>query len=291
MSGADSPGDCAQNVPNDGRVTAPGDPRPIGIFDSGVGGVSVLREVRRSLPAEDIVYVADSAYAPYGDKPALFITQRSAIITDYLIGQGAKALVVACNTATGVSVDELRRRHAFPIVAIEPAIKPAMSLTRSGVVGVLATRQTLASERFGKLVERLRGEAAGIRVVTQACPGLVEHIEQGGAEADTRALLARFVSPLLAAGVDTIVLGCTHYPLIADAIQEVAGAGVSLVDPAEAVARELRRRLADGGLLAPASRVGALRFCTSGQASLLFDQLARVGIEVAQPQVVHCDLA
>jgi glutamate racemase len=267
-----------------------GDPRPIGIFDSGVGGVSVWREVRRCLPSEDIVYVADSAHAPYGDKPAAFIAQRSAIITDFLIAQGAKALVVACNTATGIAVDELRRRHAFPIVAIEPAIKPAMSLTRSGVVGVLATSQTIASERFGRLVQRVRAETPGTEVMTQACPGLVEQIERGETTGETRALVARYVSPLLAAGADTIVLGCTHYPLIAGTIQSVAGDSVTLVDPAEAVARELRRRLAERGLLALPDRTGTLRFCTSGSAAQLFEQLSRVGIEVPQPQVVHCDL-
>jgi glutamate racemase len=266
-----------------------GDPRPIGIFDSGVGGVSVLREVRRCLPSEDVVYVADSAHAPYGDKSAAFITQRSAIITEFLITQGAKALVVACNTATGIAVDELRRRHAFPIVAIEPAIKPAMALTRSGVVGVLATSQTLASDRFARLVERVRREAPAVDVVTQACSGLVEQIEQGDA-ASTRALVARCVAPLLAAGADTIVLGCTHYPLIAETIQSVAGTGVTLVDPASAVARELRRRLDERRLLAPVERMGTLRFCTSGPAAQLVEQLSRVGIEVPRAQVVHCEL-
>jgi glutamate racemase len=269
---------------------SPGDPRPLGVFDSGVGGVSVLREVRRALPSEDIVYVADSAHAPYGDKSAAFITQRSAIITELLIAEGAKALVVACNTATGIAVDELRRRHAFPIVAIEPAIKPAMALTRSGVVGVLATSQTLASERFSTLVKRLRRDTPGIEVVAQACPGLVERIEQGNAASDLRALVTRYVSPLLAARADTIVLGCTHYPLIAETIQAVAGADVTLVDPAGAVARELRRRLDDRGLLASTGHAGTVRFYTSGPATQLFEQLSRLGIEVAQPQVVHCDL-
>jgi glutamate racemase len=250
----------------------------------------VLREIRRCLPSEDVLYVADSAHAPYGDKPAAFITQRSAIISDFLIGHGAKALVVACNTATGIAVDQLRHRHTFPIVAIEPAIKPAMSLTRTGVVGVLATSQTLASERFRRLVERLRSETPGIDVVTQACPGLVEQIEEGRTATGIRALVGRFVEPLLAADVDTIVLGCTHYPLIAGTIQAAAGEDVRLVDPAEAVARELRRRLGERGLLAPANRTGTVRFCTSGSSTQLRDQLSGLGIKAEESQVVHCDL-
>jgi glutamate racemase len=291
MTGADPRFGSAQDATSLSRGTALGDPRPIGIFDSGVGGVSVLREVRRCLPAEDIVYVADSAHAPYGDKPAEFIRQRSLIISDFLIARGAKALVVACNTATGIAVDELRRRHALPIVAIEPAIKPAMSLTQTGVVGVLATSQTLASERFGTLVQRLRAEMPGVEAVTQACPGLVEQIEKGQTAGETRALVAHYLEPLLAAGADTIVLGCTHYPLIAGTIQSVAGPGVRLVDPAEAVARELRRRLDERGLLAPADRAGTLRYCTSGLASQLFEQLSRLGVEVSEAQAVHCDLS
>jgi glutamate racemase len=294
MMEGEPPVDSAEGEPSISRGTAPSDrrpeSRPIGIFDSGVGGISVLREIRRCLPAEAIIYVADSAHAPYGDKPAAFITQRSAIITQFLIAQGAKALVVACNTATGIAVDELRRNHAFPIVAIEPAIKPAMSMTRSGVVGVLATSRTIASNRFGKLVDRLRGEMPGVTVVAQACPGLVEQIEQGQTAGDAQALVSRCLSPLLAAGADTIVLGCTHYPLIAETIQSVAGAHVTLVDPAEAVARELRRRLDERGLLVSTERIGTLRFCTSGSAAQLLEQLTRLAVEVSPAQVVHCDL-
>jgi glutamate racemase len=236
--------------------------RPIGVFDSGVGGVSVLREIRRVLPAEDLIYLADSAYTPYGDRPAAVITERSIAMVTLLEREGVKAVVVACNTATGIAVDALRARFTMPIVAIEPAVKPAAARTRSGVVGVLATTQTLASERFSKLVETY---AAGVRVVTQPSPGLVERVESGElSTAPTRSLVEQYVRPLLASGADTIVLGCTHYPFLADVIQDVAGPDVAVIDPAVAVARELRRRLEASGLLAAAARAGTERFWTTG---------------------------
>ena len=171
-------------------------------------------------------------------------------------------MVVACNTATGIAVDALRASFTLPIVAIEPAVKPAAARTRSGVVGVLATTQTLASERFSKLVET---HAAGVRVVTQPAPGLVERVEAGElSTAATRALVEQYVRPLVDSGADTIVLGCTHYPFLSAVIQDVAGTSITVIDPAVAVARELRRRLEAGGLLAPEARVGRERFWTTG---------------------------
>ena len=149
---------------------------PIGVFDSGVGGLSVLREIRRALPHERLLYVADSLHAPYGERDEDFIATRADAIVDFLVAQGAKAIVIACNTATAVAVAALRSRHALPIVAIEPALKPAASLTRSGVVGVMATRQTLASDAFRRLAER---HAPDVRLVLEPCPGLVEQIERG----------------------------------------------------------------------------------------------------------------
>jgi glutamate racemase len=236
--------------------------RPIGVFDSGVGGISVLREIRRELTAEDILYVADSAHAPYGDRSAEFVRERALAIVARLVEARVKAVVVACNTATGLAVDALRARYDLPIVAIEPAVKPAALHTRSGVIGVLATTQTLASERFAKLVGT---HATAVRVVTQAAPGLVEQVEAGELSSDaTRALVRRYVRPLLDQGADTIVLGCTHFPFVGPVIAEVSGPGVRIIDPAVAVARELRRRLQAADLLASDERVGGERFWTTG---------------------------
>ena len=248
--------------------------RPIGVFDSGVGGVSVLREIRRELPAEDLIYLADSAYTPYGDRSAALITERSIAMVTLLEREGVKAVVVACNTATGIAVDTLRARFTLPIVAIEPAVKPAASTTRSGVVGVLATTQTLASERFSKLVD---AHAAGVRVMTQPSPGLVEVVEAGElSTASTRSLIERYVRPLLDQGADTIVLGCTHYPFVSDVIRDVAGPSVSLIDSAGPVARELRRRLQVNGLLTTEPRTGTETFWTTGfpeQVAAVIEQL------------------
>jgi glutamate racemase len=257
--------------------------RPVGVFDSGVGGVSVLREIRRELPAEDLVYLADSAYTPYGDRLPAVITERSIAMVALLEREGVKAVVVACNTATGIAVDTLRATFALPMIAIEPAVKPAAAQTRSGVVGVLATTQTLASERFSKLVGT---HAAGVRVVTQAAPGLVERVELGElSTAATRALIEQYVKPLVDNGADTIVLGCTHYPFLSTVIQDVAGPAVTVIDPAVAVARELRRRLHAGGLLAPQGRVGSERFWTTGaaeQSQRVLAQLWGKSIEVTR---------
>ena len=238
------------------------DVRPIGVFDSGVGGLSVLREIRRELPAEDLIYVADSGYAPYGDRPEDYVRGRAIAIMEFLRAQNVKAVVVACNTATGIAVDALRARYAEPIVAIEPAVKPAAARTRSRVVGVLATTQTLAGQKFAKLVSTHAGD---VEVLTQACPGLVEQVEHGDfMSASTRSLVEQYLRPMLDKGADTIVLGCTHYPFVSDAIRDVAGPGVNLIDSAGPVARELHRRLEANGLLAAEPRIGAETFWTTG---------------------------
>ena len=235
---------------------------PVGVFDSGVGGLSVLREIRRELPYENLLYLADSAHAPYGDRPAPFVVERSRAIVDFLLKEGAKAIVVACNTATAVAVDALRVTFTQPIVAIEPAVKPAAASTRSGVVGVLATTNTLASAKFARLVDQY---AAGATVLTQACPGLVEQVESGELDTGrTRTLVQRYVDPLLEEGADTLVLGCTHFPFLTQVIQEIAGPHVAVIDPAVAVARELRRRLLTAGLLSESKRAGREQFWTTG---------------------------
>lgn len=238
------------------------DDRPIGVFDSGIGGLSVLKAIRSELPAEDVMYVADSGYAPYGDRPREFIEQRSLVIAAFLVERGVKALVVACNTATGAAVETLRATLTIPVVAMEPAVKPAALRTKTGVIGVLATTSTLSSPKFLELVGK---HARDVQLLIQPCPGWVEMVESGEVEGPrAKALVERFVRPLLEKGADTLVLGCTHYPFLRRTIEDVAGPGVALVDPAVPVAREVRRRLEVGRLLKSADRIGTEEFWSSG---------------------------
>lgn len=245
------------------------DEAPIGVFDSGVGGLSVLREIRARLPQESLLYLADSGHVPYGEKSPDFIRERCRVIAEFLLELGAKALVVACNTATAAGVADLRERYpALTVVGMEPAVKPAAQATRSGVVGVLATTGTLKSAKFAALLDRF---ASDVRVITQPCPGLVECIEAGELESPgTRALLAGFVQPLLEEGCDTLILGCTHYPFVKPLLREMVPSGVVLVDTGAAVARHLETLLVARGLLA--SGPARVRFWSSGDPS----RLARV---------------
>ncbi len=222
---------------------------PVGVFDSGVGGLSVLGEIRALLPAESLLYVADSAHVPYGDKSPEFIRARSLAIAEFLLAQGAKALVLACNTATAAAIADLRSVYPqVPIIGMEPAVKPAAAATQTGVVGVLATTGTLKSAKFAALLDRF---ASDVRVITQPCPGLVEQIESGALRStETRELLNAWVQPLLAEGCDTLILGCTHYPFIKPLLRELLPANVSLIDTGAAVARQLRRVLSEHELLA-----------------------------------------
>lgn len=216
--------------------------RAIGVFDSGVGGLSVLHHIRRILPSERLIYVADSGHVPYGDKSAPYIEARSQAISRFLLAQGADAIVIACNTATAAAAHSLRVRYShLPIIGMEPAVKPAVAATQSGVVGVLATVGTLESARFAALLEKYAGN---VKIITQGCPGLVEQVERGNLSgADTRKLIERYSAPLLAQGADTLILGCTHYPFLAPLIREVVGSGITLVDTGEAVARQVQRRI------------------------------------------------
>jgi len=254
---------------------------PIGVFDSGVGGLSVLHEIRRELPGEDLLYVADSGHAPYGDKSTQLIEARVIAIVEFLLSQRAKAIVVACNTATGVAIQMLRARFTVPIIAMEPAVKPAAAHTQSGVIGVLATSRTIASNNFAKLHERF---GADVKILMQACPGLVEQVEAGNLSGDkTRALIEQYVLPLLEQRADTIVLGCTHYPFLAPLISEIAGPTVAIIDPSPAIARELRRRLTTANLLSTVSRAGTERFWSSAapdRAQTIISQLWQVDVEV-----------
>jgi glutamate racemase len=254
---------------------------PIGVFDSGVGGLSVMREIRRELPGENLLYVADSAHAPYGEKSSEFIEDRSIAIIEFLIGRQAKAIVVACNTATGAAVASLRSKFSIPIVAMEPAVKPAVANTQSGVVGVLATSRTLSSHNFVKLFNRF---GAQVEILMQACPGLVEQVEVGDLTGDkTRKLLEQYLFSLLHRGADTIVLGCTHYPFLIALIKDIAGPGVRVIDPSAAVARELRRRLSDSNLLSNLTDAGFDQFWTSHKpekVQSVISQLWEANVEV-----------
>ena len=247
---------------------------PIGIFDSGVGGLSILRHVRAQLPHEHLLYVADTGFAPYGDKSEDVVAERSLAVARFLVAQGAKALVVACNTATISAVKLLRESFPdMPIVGVEPGLKPAAAASRNGKVGVLATERTLAGAKFLALRDQISA-ATGAEFLLQGCRGLVDQIELGDAEA-TRQLLRHYITPLLEQGADTLVLGCTHYPLVQASIEDViahSGArGIGLVDTGEAVARQLVRLLDAGQMLrsADATEAAQLHAYTSASAAAL----------------------
>lgn len=235
---------------------------PIGVFDSGVGGLSVFQRIRADLPREALLYVADSGHAPYGNKSAEIITRRAFAITEFLLEQDAKAVVVACNTATAAAIAPLRAHFSLPIIGVEPALKPAVAETRSGVVGILATSNTVRSDKFAALLDQ-HGHRA--RVMVQPCPGLADCVEHGELSGShPHALLERYLEPLLAAGADTLVLGCTHYPFLIPLIQRLVGPDVAILDPSPAVARQLHRRLEAAHLLVDDHAVGGERYFTSG---------------------------
>jgi glutamate racemase len=225
---------------------------PIGIFDSGVGGLSVLRHIRAELPNEHLLYFADSGFAPYGDKPEEVVAERVLAIAAFLVEHGVKALVVACNTATVAAIKLLRERYpTIPIVGVEPGLKPGAAASRNGIVGVLATEGTLSGEKFLLLRDQIVLET-GTRFLLQPCVGLADQIEFGEMDSeDTSAMLARYIEPLLKEGADTLVLGCTHYPLVRASIEHVIARvttrQVALIDTGDAVARQLARLLTTAG--------------------------------------------
>lgn len=234
---------------------------PVGVFDSGLGGLSVLQHARNLLPGENFLYIADSGHAPYGERSADWIRARSLTLGQFLIDRGAKALLIACNTATAAAAQTLRECWpALPIIGMEPAVKPAAAATRSGVVGVLATTGTLASARFAALLDTFGRD---IRVVTRPGTGLVEAVERGDLDTTaTRTLVASHIEPLIAEGSDVIVLGCTHYPFLRTAIEQASGPGVRVIDTGASVARQLARKLEEAGLLSTRTR-GTERFWSS----------------------------
>ena len=248
---------------------------PIGVFDSGAGGLSVLRELRRLLPHEAFEYIADTAHVPYGPKSAHYIRQRSRCLAEFLVEQRqVKALVVACNTATAAAIDYLRQHLACPIIGIEPAVKPAVAATRNGVVGVLATTGTLRSARFAALLGQFARE---VRVVTQPCPGLVEQVEAGELHSSaTRALLQDYLQPIQAAGADTLILGCTHYPFLRPLLAQLLAPEVAVIDTGAAVARRLQQQLALHQLLNSSTVKGQCQYWSSGVPQTLERLLAQL---------------
>ena len=268
----------------------------IGVFDSGVGGLSVLRHVRAALPAEDLVYFSDAGFAPYGDKPEAVIVERALAIAAFLRQAGATALVVACNTATAAAIEAIRTLYpSLVTVGVEPGLKPAAALSAARTVGVLATAATLASRRFAQLHAEIAA-ASGVRFLLQPCPGLADQVETGALDAGaTVRLVERFVHPLLAQGADTLVLGCTHYPFVQPLIVTAAlryrvAAGlapspaVQLVDTGVAVARQLGAVLRQNGALHSPGVPGRLTAVTTGSCSTLaqaFQRLLSLDVPVA----------
>jgi glutamate racemase len=234
---------------------------PIGVMDSGVGGISVLKHMHALMPHENFIYFADSHYAPYGNKSMQEITQRCIKITDYLISRQAKTIVVACNTATAAAISTLRQQYTRPIIGMEPAVKPAAAATKNGVVGVLATVGTLKSAQFAALLAHYGKD---IQVITQACEGLVECVENGEIHNEnTKKLIAQYCLPLLKAGADTIVLGCTHYPFLRDIIIEIVGQDITLIDTGAAVAAQVQRQLENNHLTKSGSEQASIEFSTN----------------------------
>jgi len=241
---------------------------PIGIFDSGVGGLSVLKQIRLQMPTESVLYFADQGHVPYGPRGLVEVRMFSEQITRFLLGMGVKLIVVACNAASAAALQYLRQ--TFPetaFVGMEPAVKPAAESTHSGVVGVLATPATFQGALYASVVERF---ASGVTILQDTCPGLVGQIEAGELDsAATRAILEKALRPMLAQGIDTIVLGCTHYPFVIPMIKQIVGPQVRVIDPDPAVASQAARLLDRAGLRDTGSRSGDMRFFTSGEAARL----------------------
>jgi len=239
----------------------------VGVFDSGVGGLSVLRAIRRQLPGVRALYVADQAHVPYGPRPVAEVRVFSEGIARYLLARGARLIVVACNAASAGALHHLREiLPRVPFVGMEPAVKPAAETTRTGKVGVLATPATFQGALFASVVERF---ANGVELFTHTCPGLVAQIEAGNLDgAQTRTILEDALRPMLSEGIDTVVLGCTHYPFVIPLIQQIVGPGVRVIDPAPAVARQAGRVLAQtasDAMAGSSGGTGSVRAVTSGE--------------------------
>lgn len=242
------------------------DSRPIGVFDSGLGGLTVLREIRALLADEPFLYVADQAHAPYGERSLEEILRFLRAIVRFFLSQEVKLIVLACNTASAAALHPLRQEFSLPFVGMEPAVKPAAETTKTGRVGVLATAATFQGKPFASVVERF---ANGVEVYTCPCPGLVEWIEtHEGESPELMRMLSSWIEPLREKGIDKLVLACTHYPLVRQTIEKIAGPSIEVIDPAPAVARQVSRVLDREGLRVPpsasSSSLSCSRFFTTG---------------------------
>jgi glutamate racemase len=248
---------------------------PIGIFDSGVGGISVLRAIREQMPNESVIYFGDQGHIPYGPRPMEQIRSFSEAITNFLLEQNAKIIVVACNTASAAALKYLREK--FPdvqFVGMEPAVKPAAEQTQTGKVGVLATPATFQGALYASVVERF---ANGVELFQNTCNGLVQQIEQGSLEGEeTRKILEDALLPMLEKNIDTVVLGCTHYPFVIPLIQQIVGDNVRVIDPAPAVARQVKRLLEATGIRSHSQSKGDVKFYTSGEPEILKSMLPKL---------------
>jgi glutamate racemase len=257
------------------------DKRPIGIFDSGIGGLSVLKEINALLPSEDILYFADQAHVPYGSRSLDQVRQLSEEITRFLKFQQTKVVIVACNTASAASLHYLRTIFPdIPIIGMEPAVKPAAERTTSGIVGVLATPATFQGELFTSVVDRY---AEGIQVLQSTLPGLVERIESGDLESlEIKEILRKGIQPLLERGVDQLVLGCTHYPFVLPVIRSLSGDQVEVIDPSPAIARRTHQVLADQQALSKVDQPGEIEYITSADPNVFMSTLELLGIPTGE---------
>jgi len=241
---------------------------PIGIFDSGVGGLSVLRAIRAQMPEESVIYFGDQGHIPYGPRPMEQIRDFSEAISNFLLQHHAKLIVVACNTASAAALKYLRER--FPnvqFVGMEPAVKPAVEQTSTGKVGVLATPATFQGALYASVVERF---ANGVELFQNTCNGLVQEIERGNLDGDeTRKILEEALLPMLEKNIDTVVLGCTHYPFVIPLIERIVGEKVRVIDPAPAVAKQVKRLLEAGGMKTQSSVRSEVKLYTSGEVTSL----------------------
>ncbi|MBI5352078.1 MAG: glutamate racemase [Chloroflexi bacterium] len=261
---------------------------PIGVFDSGVGGLSVLRAMRELLPNESVIYFGDQGHVPYGPRSMEEIQKFSEGITKFLLEQNCKLIVVACNTASAAALKYLRGR--FPdvqFVGMEPAVKPAAEITKTGKVGVLATPATFQGALYASVVERF---GAGVEFFQHTCPGLVGQIEKGDLESSaTRAILEDALLPMLEKNIDTVVLGCTHYPFVIPLIERIVGGNVRVIDPAPSVARQVGRLLEARGMTNEAEKAGRLELFTSGDAAAMEIVLLKLMGEGGKVRSVNWD--